>query len=302
MNHSKKNKRGFLLHAFSSDVLDYGKLAICCALAIKSTLKNNSVAVIMDGKTKYNTTSEFPKDIIKAAFDKIIVPDERFQSGERTHFDSPWYNFKSTFNNQSRVLSYQYSPYDETILLDTDYIVMNDHLDHVWGSGEDLLINNKAIDLKHEKFGSIEEEKISKYGIPMYWATLVYFKKSPFSKMFFDLVNYIREEYDFFEFLYGFNKGVYRNDFSFSIAVHILNGYITKGIKHFPEDTIITSYQKDSIAKFLDSREMIFLSPDVKEPWKSILINIKDMNVHIMNKKELLRIGDKFIESCMEKL
>jgi len=302
MNHSKKNKRGFLLHAFSSDELDYGKLAVCCALAIKSTLKNNSVTVISDGKTKHRLTSLFSKDIVKAAFDKIVVPDETFESGVRTHFDSPWYNFRCEFNNQSRILSYQYSPYDETILIDTDYIVMNDNLDHVWGSGEDLLINNKAVDLKHEKFGSIEEEKLSKYGIPMYWATLVYFKKSPFAKTFFDLINYIREEYDFFEFLYGFNKGVYRNDYSFSIAVHILNGYITKGVNHFPEDTIITSYQKDTIAKLLDSKEIVFIAHDVKEQWKSTLLNVKDMNVHIMNKKQLLYVSNEFIESCMEKL
>ena len=302
MNHSKKSKKGFLIHAFSSEHIDYGKLAVCCALAIKSTLQNNSVTVIMDGKTKYKTTSVFSKDIIKTAFDKIIVPDERFQSEKRTHFDSPWYNFQSEFNNQSRVLSYKYSPYDETILLDSDYIVMNDCLDDVWGNDEDLLINNEAIDLKHEKFGSIEEEKLSKYGVPMYWATLVYFKKSPFSEMFFELVNYIRDEYEFFQFLYGFNKGVYRNDFSFSIAVHIINGYITKGIKHFPEKSIITVYQKDSIAKMIDSKEIVFIAHDVKEPWKSTLLNMKDMNVHIMNKKQLLNVSDEFIKSCMEKL
>jgi len=136
----------------------------------------------------------------------------------------------------------------------------------------------------------------------MYWATIVYFKKSPFSKTFFDLVDYIRDEYNFFQFLYGFKEGFYRNDFSFSIAAHIMNGYITKGIKSFPESSILTSYQKDTIAEIKDSREIIFASSNVENPWKTTLVNIKDMNVHIMNKRELLRISEQFIKSCMEKL
>ena len=84
--------------------------------------------------------------------------------------------------------------------------------------------------------------------------------------------------------------------------LNALNGYINKGIKSLPQDFIITSYQKDTIAELLDSREIIFMSYNVDEPWKSTLVNIKDMNIHVMNKRELLRVSDKFIESCMEKL
>ena len=99
-----------------------------------------------------------------------------------------------------------------------------------------------------------------------------------------------------------YQERFYRNDFSFSIAVHIMNGYIQSGIKPFIEDTILTSYQKDCIADIINSNEILFLSHNVDEPWKNTLVNIKDMNVHIMNKKELLRLSDKFIELCMEKL
>jgi len=298
----KKTKRGFLLHAFGNKDLDYGKLAVCCALSIKTNLQNNSVTVIMDEGTKTWLNTSFPKDILKTAFDKIIISKEKFQSGKRRHFDSPWINFKAEFNNQPRVLSYNYSPYDETILLDTDYIVMNDNFDYVWGSSEDLLINKKAVDLKGDIFGDISDQRLSNHGIPLYWATVVYFKKSPFAESFFNTVNYIREEYNFFQFLYGFKEGFYRNDFSFSIAAHILNGYVDKGIKSLPEHVILTSYQKDAIADLIDSGEIIFMSHNVDEPWKSTLVNVKDMNVHVMNKRELLRVSDDFIDSCLEKL
>jgi len=300
MKNKNETKRGFLLHAFGNKDLDYGKIAVCCALSIKTNLKNNSVTVIMNEGTEKWTRSTVPENIIEKAFDKIIISKDTFHVGKRRHFDSPWINFKAEFNNQPRVLSYKYSPYDETILLDTDYIVMNDNFDHVWGSTEDVLMNKDVIDLKSEKF-DIVDQRLSKHGIPMYWATAVYFRKSEFSKAFFDLVEYVKDEYNFFQFLYGFKPGFYRNDFSFSVAAHIIGGY-KSGIKSFPESKIITSYQKDGIVDVIDSNEILFLSNNVDEPWLDTLVNIKEMNVHIMNKRELLRVSDKFIECCMEKL
>jgi len=298
----EKNKKGFLLYAFGHRDLDYGKLAVCCALSIKTNLKNNHTTVVMDQETKNWLTVTVSQDILEIAFDKIIISKEKFRSGKRRHFDSPWVSFKAEFNNQNRVLSYQYSPYDETILLDTDYIVMNNNFDDIWGSNEDLLMNKKAVDLQGNKFDSIDDQRLSSHGIPLYWATVVYFKKSQLAEIFFNLVNYIREEYNFFQFLYGFKAGFYRNDYSFSIAAHIINGYIKDGFQSFPEDSIITSYQKDTIAKIISSKEIIFASHNVNEPWKSTLVNMKDMNVHVMNKKELLRISETFIESCLEQL
>jgi hypothetical protein len=297
----RKTKRGFLLHAFGNKDLDYGKLAVCCALSIKTNLKNNSVTVVMDEGTQKWLKTTMPKSILKQAFDEVIISNKKFKSGKRRHYDSPWVNFKAEFNNQTRTFSYEYSPYEETILIDADYILMNDNLDYVWGNNDELLMNRRAINLKNQEM-DIVDQRISNHGIPMYWATVVYFKKSEFTKTFFNLVDYIRKEYNFFQFLYGFKQGFYRNDYSFSIAAHILNGYITSGIKSLPESSLLTSYQTDTIAAVKDSREIIFISSDTREEWRTTLINVQDMNVHIMNKRELLRVSNDFIKSCMEKL
>jgi len=298
----KKNNKGYLIYAIGNKNLDYGKIALCCALSIKSNLKINHTSIIMDKWTKQWLETSIPKNILSTAFDNIIIPKETFQKGKRKHFDSPWVSFKADFNNQPRVFSYKYSPYDETIIIDSDFIVMNDNFDYVWDLNEDLLINHKAVDLQNDQFGDIKDKRISDHGIPLYWATVVYFRKSEMAKIFFDLVDYIRDEYNFFQFLYGFREGFYRNDFTFSIASHILSGYTSNGIKSFPEDVFNMSYQKDTIAKMIDSREIIFCSTNTDEEWKTTLVNMKDLNVHIMNKRELLRISDEFIESCMEKI
>lgn len=298
----KKNKRGFLLHAFGHKDMDYGKLAVCCALSIKTNLKNNSVTVVMDKWTKAWLEQSIPSEVLSKSFDGIIISEENFKSGKRRHYDTPWVNFKAQFNNQSRVLTYDYSPYDETILIDSDYIIMNDSFDSIWGNNEDILINKNAVDLKGNSFGDITDQRLSSHGVPMYWATAVYFKKSPFSESFFELIEYIRDEYNFFQFLYGFKPGFYRNDFAFSVAVHMMNGYVDRGMKSLPEDTLVMSYQKDSIAKLFDNDDFLFYSHNVDEPWKNTLVRHKGVNIHIMNKRELLRISDQFIEKCMEKL
>lgn len=299
---TKKNKRGFLIYAFGNEDLDYGKLAVCCALSIKSNLKINNVTVVMDKHTKNWVDKSIPSEALSTAFDNVTILKEKYQKGKRKYFDSPWITFKADFDNQARTSSYKHSPYDETILIDGDYIVMNDSFDSIWNLNEDLMMNNKVIDLQNNQFGSTEDKRLSNHGIPLYWATVVYFRKSEMSEIFFNLVDYIREEYNFFQFLYSFSAGFYRNDFSFSIAAHILNGFIPNGIRPLPEDFLITSYQKDTIAKLIDSREIIFCATELIEEWKTTLVNVKDLNVHIMNKRNFLGVADKFIESCMEKI
>ena len=254
----------------------------------------------MDEWTEDKLKSSVHSTVIDTAFDNIIISKEKFKSKKRKHFDSPWYSFTSLFNNQNRILSYQYTPYDETILIDTDYIIMNDNLDSIWGNSEPLLMNRKALNLHCKPFGSIEEKRLSQYGIPMYWATLVYFQKTEYTKIFFDLLDYIRKEYNFFQFLYGFNGNYFRNDFVFSIAAHMLNGFYKDGVRSFPEDYILTEHQKDSIAKIKKHNEIIFLANHIKEPWKNTLVNIKEMNVHIMNKKDFISKSEQFIDLCME--
>ena len=295
------NEKGFLLYANYSENIDYATLAVCCALSIKTNLKHNNITLVLDKKSKSQLFKKYSDDIIDSAFDNIIVTNKSFQTSNRKHVYTPWDHFISGFNNKHRILAYQHSPYQETILLDIDFLVMCDEFDSIWGCPDDFLMNREAVDLRDNRLDD-NDVYISQTGIPLYWATLVYFKKCEYSKTFFDLINFIKEEYSYFRFLYGFPEGYYRNDFSFSIAAHIMNGYEFGGQKSFPNDKIVTSYQEDSIACMKDSKEIIFMSTIMKEKWKSVLVNVKDMNVHVMNKIELMNISQDFIKSCMEKI
>jgi len=289
----KKHKRGFLLFAFNNNEIDYIKMACCCALSIKSHLKYNHITLITDNSIEW-VEKILSKETIDNSFDNIILVDPPNQDNIRTHFDSPWTKFKTPFLNKNRSTAYELSPYEETILLDVDYLVMSDTLDLVWDSSEDFLINKNAVSLRNEEFHD-KEIKLSKDGISMYWATIVYFKKSKLSKTIFDLILFIKEHYLFYKHLYKFPGKLFRNDYAFSIAIHIISGFIKSDIKSFPISVIRTMDQRDDIVE-VSNDNILFLSHDPKKPWINNLINFQNTDVHIMNKRSFLRHSDELIK------
>ena len=50
---------------------------------------------------------------------------------------------------------YELSPYDETLVIDGDYFIMNDVLDQVWGSENDFMINCQYRDVAGRHGGNI---------------------------------------------------------------------------------------------------------------------------------------------------
>ena len=287
---STKSKRGIMLFAFNNSELDYCKMAICCALSIKHNLVHNHVTLVTD-QPSLDYMMETNNKAYKV-FDNIIIQQTPTDKNIRTLYDSPWTQFETKFINGNRYSAYDLSPYDETLLIDVDYIVQSNALDMVWNSKEDVLINKSAVDLRYNKFHE-KEINLSKTGIPMYWATTVYFKKSKKAELLFNMVQFIKENYSFYQNLYKFPGATYRNDYAFSIALHILHGFKTQDIS-LPIDTIITMDQKDDITE-VQENNITFLSHDVLEPWKDLLTRVST-DVHIMNKRALVRHADKFIE------
>ena len=201
------------------------------------------------------------------------------------------------FLNKSRSSAYNLSPYDETILMDVDYFVLNDSLNKVWGVAEDVLINKKAKSMQHKDLAG-PEFRLNPYGIRMYWATLIYFKKSEKAKLMFDLVEHVKEAWHYYKHVYDFPGGLYRNDFAFSIALHMLNGFIDDDglVKSFPEDSILTATDADQFRDFEDKQTAIFLTNDIVENYKFYFSKVKGVNVHSLNKLAILNKFEQLFE------
>lgn len=290
--------RGFVIYAHNNEEIDYGKLAICCSVMIKSNLLVNKVCLITDQGTLDWINKTIESSLVKYAFDIIKIvghSDYSSNSSKKKFLDTNSTSKILTWHNGSRSSAYDLSPFDETIILDSDVLVQDNTFDLVWSNDEDIMINNKAITLEH-KLPHKNEVRLDSMGIPMYWATIVYFKKCERAKLLFDLVQHIKEKYDYYQFVYEFPGKLYRNDYAFSIAIHMLNGFLSNHeIKSLPVDTILSSFDTDEL---LDIRynELIFLVNNSDDKTKFRLTNITGINVHVMNKYSLLRQSDKLIK------
>lgn len=255
-NESEKS-RGVLLFAFNSSVVNYVEIANRSALLITKILKLPICLV-----TDFN--GQIPN-----LYDQIISVDSltgnvRYDRLGNTY---EWRNF-------DRYKVYEFSPYDETLLIDSDYIQFDTSLLKLFDQPFDYRLQYRMQtpkDLNNDEMGPIS--------LPMVWATSVLFRKTSKSELFFDLIGKIQRNFGYYRALYGIPTGNYRNDFAFSIANIILNGYSLCPEQSIPwpmttiEDNIesITCKNKFLIVKYKDRADVI-----------------SKQNLHIMDKQYLL--------------
>lgn len=295
--------RGVVIFGVNNDRIEYIRLAVLAAAFVKRNMgEHTQVCIITDKYSidQYKTeggeyTAEFKKWV-----DDVIVIEPGAEANERTYRDTRYYTFKANFKNESRSTVYDLSPYDETLLIDCDYLVCNDALNNVWGSTEDVMINKNAIGLMHNQL-SAEEIRLNAYGIRMYWATVIYFKKGKKAKMLFDLVEHVKENWEFYKLTYEFPGYMFRNDYAFSIAIHMLNGFIEDDFAvDLPDRTILTALDFDQFYGITDKKTLHFFANDFKDTWKFFATRLSGNNVHCMNKLSILNNYNEIMEVMNE--
>lgn len=277
--------KGALLIARNNDTIDYVKQAVFLANRIKKYL-NIPVSIITDSVLYLE--EQFPED----TFDNIIKIDYRDDGpNKRDYYDGTLTSKKLNFKNNYRVDAYDLSPYEETLLLDTDYIISNSLLANCFDSPNDLQMFRKSDDIAKVR-DEREFDHISDYSIDFYWATVVFFRKTKLNKIYFDLIKHIQENWNHYCTVYQLASTLFRNDFAFSIAGHIMNGF-SKGsfISELPGRHLYTT-DRDILWKLNDT-EFIFLVEKDKYVGEYTPLRTKGQSIHVMNKFSLNRIIDE---------
>tara|TARA_B100001287_G_scaffold211780_1_gene180623 strand:+ start:2043 stop:2867 length:825 start_codon:yes stop_codon:yes gene_type:complete len=271
--------KGVLLFANNNSQVDYIKQACYLAKKVKKHLKVPVSLVTSDRK---RVTDFYPYEV----FDKIIEKRSNNKFSKRYN-DGALSHKKLEFNNDLRPLAYELTPYETTLILDTDYIICNDLFKDVFDTTKDILLYKDSTDITlHRNF--TEFKRISDTSIDFYWATCVVFKKTKFTKMFFELIEHIRKEWNHYANLYQLNTRIYRNDYSFSIAVDMLK---SNNIGLMP-GTMLYSTDKDVLFKIEDDK-LKFLVEKKDRLGQYTAVYTHKQNVHVMNKFSLNRmIGD----------
>jgi len=249
--------QGVLIFAFNSE-FNYQELALAAAKRVKEHLQL-PVSLVTDATTLL-------PEIFTSVFDKIIFSQDT-STQTKTFFDGAIASNVYVWKNANRYQSYDLTPYDETLVIDADYLV-----------NSNFLLNCFKLEFKY----------VNQHSIPFYWATVLYFKKTPNTRILFDLVDFIRQNWNYYRLIYQIPEKKFRNDYAFSISLHILNGYVTDNVDTIPGRMYYVTDKDILIAATPTSCTLLVEKEHAMGEYTAL--KISDVDVHVMNKHSILRV------------
>jgi len=274
---------GIIIFAQNNTEVDYIKLATFAAKQANKYLKF-PVSIITD--SKYWLEKSQPDH----PFDQILEVEFTPAASRRPFFDGTLSSKQLEWRNFARNQAYDLSPYNQTLVIDSDYIINSSLLKSAFDLDHDFQIYSNSMDLA--EWRSLQEfTRINPYSVPFYWATAFIFKKTPSMKSFFDLVAYIKYNWEYYKKLYNIDTTIFRNDYAFSIAIHIMNGKTDGGFATELPGKMIFTKDRDILVA-MDSNKMKFLIEKKHYPGEYTLAKTDGLDVHVMNKFSLSRFID----------
>jgi hypothetical protein len=283
--------KGALIFAHNNREIDYALMSIISGGLAKKHL-NIPVTLVTDTTTREWMEKSNIYSKAKEVFENIIEVEKPVSENSRRLYDGVEHNKVVPFANSNRCLAWELTPYDRTLLLDSDYLIFSDHLNQYWDLDEDILISESINDVYDQKRLGYHDRYVSDTGVHLYWATTVIFTKNQRSKSFFDMVDFVKENYQYYGDLFRFNTQQYRNDISFSVAKHILSGFETDKITNLPP--VLTALDRDVLHSVDDDGKLTFLvSPKLDSNY--CVAAFKNTDIHVMNKKSIVRNAEALL-------
>jgi hypothetical protein len=254
--------RGVLMFAFNNGVTDYFEMAVRTATRVKHFLQL-PVTVVTDSNTILENYSN--------PFDFVIT-----EKSDITNIKD-----KVLWINKGRHKAFELSPYDETIVLDTDYLINSDSLLKPFELYDDFMCHNST------SFVMIDNqvEKVSNKFIDTAWATVIYFKKTNRVKQIFECMEMIQNNYQHYITVFDIPNTMYRNDYSLTIALWIVNGHTTNKQDYIPWNLLHLNRQVKAYR--VNDTEYVFL--DNKQKY----IRLKDIDFHLLDKENFMELTNE---------
>lgn len=266
-------KTGALLFAFNNEHTDYVQLAAWNACNIRRHL-GIPVAVV---------TNDVDHPLTMSHFDCVISAEP--EAGGQRHFTD--YNQTVTWYNAGRPDAYALSPWDQTLLLDADYVVASRALSSVLQSDQHLLAHQTAVDATAENdFSGLNY--FGRFHMPMWWATVVMFRRGTRSQMVFDTMKMIRANWTHYRHLYQTGTTVYRNDHALSIALNTVNGHVLS-YPTIPWQLVSVLPDHEVVELAQDHYRINYTNSQRQQRW----MDLQGQDFHAMGKRHLGEIVAK---------
>ena len=197
---------GALIFAFNNEQIDYVAMA---AWSAKNIRRHLGIPVCLVTDT----------DPEQDEFDSVIYASTE---GSNTRHFSDVGNV--TWHNLNRMDAYSLTPWDQTLVLDADYVVASDQLKVLLDSQENFMCHRTAYDVTGlQTFNDLNV--FGRNQFPMWWATVMMFRTSEQARLIFESMSMIRNNWTHYRNLYSNSRSTYRNDHALSIALNIENGH-----------------------------------------------------------------------------
>jgi len=256
------SRRGYIVIAQNNSSVDYLQQAYALALNLKLTQSTvSNLTVCVDSDTKKLITKKH-----KEVFDYIV--------------DIPWQddaeNAEWKINNKWKY--YYMTPYDETVILDTDMIFPND-ISYWWNimSQQDVWATTNVRTYRGE---IVTSNFYRKYfvanNLPNVYTAFFYFKKSELASELFAMIEIIFQHWQrmFYKYMPEGKPDWLSGDVAFALAMQLLgieHLCTRNNLKHAPTFT----HMKSHIQNIPDT----LISPDWTESLPTYYNNYKDFKI-----------------------
>jgi len=250
--------KGFLVVAENNNNIDFIEMAYLLALSLhQSQSKYKSLSII--------TTETDIDEKYKKVFDKIIVKDKQ----------DNWSEFSKSIDTTHLCASYyDETPYDETIVLDADFLFTVD-IDNWWTilGKHDLVFTQRVKTFRDEdidEHDNFYRRLFKENNLPNIYTGMFYFKKSDKSELFFNTVKYVFENWkEFYKDLEGPKTDFLSADVAYAIAYRILD---------LPDMTYL------SVPTFVHMKTRLQNISNISEEWsEDMIVSLKDYDLKINN-------------------
>lgn len=213
--------KGILIYAFNNQRIDYFAQAEWCADRVNHFL-GLPVTIVTDATSQNGRSSNH--NIVYSAPE---TGGQRVYNPNLEHTADTWIN-------GNRYQSWDLSPYSETVVLDSDYVVCSDQLLKLFESPISVTAIKNVYDITGRDDYAPYRWISSRRGLHHYWATVLFFRRDQISRDFFEMMAMIRQHYQHYAKLYKFSSAPFRNDFAASIALTAIYGHLPESVPEIP--------------------------------------------------------------------
>ncbi len=213
--------KGVLIYAFNNQRIDYFAQAEWCANRVNHFLKL-PVSIVTDASSQNGRSSRH----------NIIYSTP--ESGGQRVYNPNLDHTADIWINANRYQSWDLSPYDETVVLDSDYIVCSDQLSKLFYSPISVTAIKNVYDVTGRDNYAAYQWISNRRGLHHYWATVLFFRRDQVSQDFFEMMSMTRQHYQHYAKLYKFPSTPFRNDFAASIALTAVYGHLPEAVPEIP--------------------------------------------------------------------